>query len=118
MRKEFNVFVQETPTGVTVLILGDEVASWGNPGFTGTINGNAVRFSFTADPFSEYQFVVRLDAGRDLWYEGIAEGVSEDGRIVAAVRGTITIRSSNAWSSLAACFATDHRLEFVRSGRE
>jgi hypothetical protein len=113
MRRKYNVFVQESPTDVTVLIL-DEVASWGNQGFTGSINGNAVRFALTGDPFSEYQSVVQLDSDRDLWYEGLAEGVSEDQRIAAKLHGTITVRPHSSWIPLAECLAIDHRLEFVR----
>lgn len=100
-----------------VLLTGANLVSAGGPtGFTGSRDGNTVRF-VVRDTFDDgYNFIEQIDSAprRDLYYSGTAMGDFNGTRIVAAFSGKLELRSGV--TTLAKCEATDHRFELTRSG--
>jgi hypothetical protein len=99
--------------GQLFVVLKEEPATYGDPGFTGSRTGQTARFDMSDDVFAAYAMVVVIGQGTYLSYVGRAVGEIADRRIAATFDGTITLRHSS-WSIIGECRAADHRLELVR----
>jgi len=98
---------------VSLKATNGEMVGWANtPGFTGTRVGNALRFSVTADIFSDYALISRIPGVGDLYHSGTATGEYRDDGIVAAFAGWIGLTPSQAPTK--GCQAPDHRFVFRR----
>ncbi len=93
-----------------VKVSGADFSAWGGEvGFTGTIDGAAVRFVIRDTYDDGYNLIERIGSG-DLYYSGTASGEFSGGRIATAFAGTMRYTAvSGAW-----CTATDHSLELAR----
>jgi hypothetical protein len=89
------------------------VVGWGgDAGFSGTMNGNTVRFVIGDDLFSDYYSFIERIGNMEMHYWGTATGTVSNGAILTTFDGSVVLRTATA--TIAECTATDHRLEFVR----
>jgi len=96
-------------------VAGRGSSGFGRPsGFTGTRDGEAVRFTLHDDESTDYSFVYLAAEGRELAYSGTASGTMSGSGIVATFTGTFELRSGQDHTVSAECHATDHRVELVR----
>jgi hypothetical protein len=89
------------------------VFGWGgDAGFTGTVDGNTVRFAITDDLMNGYYAFIERIGNMDMHYQGTATGTLSDRAIVTRFNGTVLLRSGT--TTVGVCSAADHRLEFAR----
>jgi hypothetical protein len=93
---------------------GAQFVAWGEAGFTGVRNGNAVRFQISGDEVADYNFIEFLPGTRWLDYSGTATGTVNGDSIVATFNGMVQVVACPGEVMVAQCQAADHRLEFVR----
>lgn len=101
--------------GRLVVYLGGAtlIAFGGDAGFTGTRNGNTVRFDVSGDEMGFFSFIEFLPGTRWLIYSGTATGTISGNTISATFTGKIRVAVAGE-GSVAECQAADHRMEFVR----
>ena len=89
---------------------------YGSPGFTGTQDGDTMRFTLTSRQPSpnDHAFIYRLNESTDLGYIGTATGVMRDGVLAATFSGSVVLYQVDTDTETARCDAPDHRLELVR----
>jgi hypothetical protein len=115
MQRSYDARILDTEQELWVRLSGANMVTWaGEAGFTGHRDGNTVQF-VVRDTFDDgYNFIERIDPGRDLYYAGTATGLAERTRIVATFTGRLVLRARSGGSSLSPCVG-DHRFEFTRS---
>jgi Carboxypeptidase regulatory-like domain len=115
MQRSYDASILDIPPDLLVLLSGANMVAWaGEPGFTGSRNQSTVRFD-VRDTFDDgYNFIERIDPGRDLYYSGTATGVANPARIVATFSGRLRLQAYGG-GMIASCDASDHRFEFTRS---
>jgi hypothetical protein len=94
----------------------DIMVGWANDdGFTGTRDGNTVRFDITDDVFfAAYAMVERIPGVGDMGYAGTATGtIDSNGRIVATFKGEYRL----AYGGPVLCEAPDHHIEVTPTGQ-
>ena len=95
-------------------VTGTGPSGFGNAsGFTGTRDGDAVRFTLSDDESAPYSFVYLMTEGTELAYSGAASGKMDGDRVLATLRGTVLIRHGQNHTVLARCEAADHRIEMA-----
>ena len=95
---------------VWVVNSSDIMVGWANDnGFTGTRNGNTVRFDITDDIFyAAYAMVERIPEVGDMGYGGTAAGtIDSHAAIVATFNGEYRL----AYRGAVLCAAPDHHIE-------
>ena len=115
MQRGYDARVLDMSRDLLVLLSGADMVSWaGEPGFTGRRDQSSVYFD-VRDTFDDgYNFIERIDAGKDLYYSGTATGTADQTRIVATFSGRLLLRAYGG-GIIASCEANDHRFVFTRS---
>ena len=115
MQRSYDAHVLDMPPDLLVRLSGANMVAWGGePGFTGSRNQSTVRFDIR-DTFDDgYNFIERIDPGRDLYYSGTATGTADKARIVATFSGRLRLQAFGG-GVIASCEASDHRLDLTRS---
>lgn len=115
MRRSYDASLLQIGQDLFVLLRGGNMVAWGGlTGFTGSRDGNAVRF-VVRDTFDDgYNLIERIDAIGDLYYSGTASGTADGMRILATFSGTLSLRGANG-ANLGACLG-NHQFELTRTG--
>jgi hypothetical protein len=113
--RTYSAQVQEKSGGdmlVWVVNSTDIMVGWANDdGFTGTRDGNIVRFDITDDVFATYAMIERIPGVGDMGYAGTATGTIDDNRrIVATFNGEYRLGYGKG---PVLCKASDHHIEIT-----
>jgi hypothetical protein len=116
MTRSYDARLGEIGQDLLATFADQRFIAWAGPaGFSGTKDGETVRFYINGDYFVDgYSFVYLVKPGEELAYTGTATGTMQDARIVARLDGTVLLRSYDDLTVLAQCDASDHRMELVR----
>ena len=110
--------VAETRPGYfTVTLRGADfsaMALWGHVGFEGRRDGDVMRFVIGNGDGGDYYFIERIDATRNLIYEGVAGATIGDKTIAGNLNGEIRYFATGDQPWLGDCVAADHRIVFAR----
>jgi hypothetical protein len=94
------------------------VCGWWGCGFTGTRDGEAVRFTLNSwEPgATEYAFIYLVSPGTELGYIGTATGQMSDRVIATTFNGAVVLYAEGTYppKELARCDAPDHHMELLR----
>jgi hypothetical protein len=103
------------PEDLIVTVAGGEFVVWGNEaGFTGTREGDTVRFTLSSDMRLDHVLVELIDLTKQLYYLGTATAnVSETG-IDGWFDGSLKLVDRFSGVTHAECVAPDHRIVFTR----
>jgi len=117
MTRSYTVLLKQDGQNVEALL--DPYGPFeGNPGFSGTRDGETYRFTLNGDypcPAEGYSFIHVLN-GTEVGYTGTATGTRSDHRIVASFDGKVLLYDHSDQTVLAICDAHDHRMEMVPGG--
>jgi hypothetical protein len=94
----------------------DLVFGWGGEaGFSGTMDGNIVRFVINDDLLGDYYTFIERIGGLYMHYSGTATGTVSNGSILTTFNGRVVLSTTGVGgTTVAECIAPNHRLEFVR----
>lgn len=94
------------------------VCGWWGCGFTGTRDGEAVRFTLNSwEPgATEYAFIYLVSPETELGYIGTATGQMSDRVIATTFNGAVVLYAEGSYppKELARCDAPDHHMELLR----
>jgi hypothetical protein len=108
--RKYNAHIRDSSGRLVVELSGAQFALWtgGKAGFTGTRDGNTLRFAVSDGFADDYNFVELLSPGW-LWYTGTGLGDIQDKQISATFSGLIEYDRTD----FVVCTASDHHFEFV-----
>jgi hypothetical protein len=102
------------PENLIVTLSGSDFMGWGSdPGFTGSLQGTTVRFDITDDIDARYNLIEHF-GNNFLFFSGTATGTVSDKTIATTFSGKVVLRGLPAYTDIAECTASDHRLALVR----
>ncbi len=116
MQRAYSVRLLEGLDGsIVVYVVNTSMAGWAESGFTGTRQGNPVRFNVTDNVSEDYVLIEQIPGVGNLRYSGTATGTIDNNKIVATFNGWF--RLDQGWGSEeCSCQAPDHKMEFTASG--
>ena len=113
MRRTYTARIDGADGMLGVVVAGADMEAWGDAGFRGFWEGDALRFDISDSYLTDAVFIERVEPSMNLAYSGLARGSFANGRIVATLNGSIQYRSVMGAVQVD-CYAGDHRMEFVR----
>jgi hypothetical protein len=115
MTRTYNARLKESGPDLVAEFDDPHFVAWGPAGFTGTTDGETVRFTLNGDYGKPvYSFVYLVNDSTELGYTGAATGNMGDSVIVATLNGTVVLCSYHDHKEFARCDAPDHRMELAR----
>jgi hypothetical protein len=103
------------PEPLIVILAGAEFVVFGtDPGFTGTRDGNTLRFTISVNARNDYSLVELIDLKEELYYDGTISVTVGQRNLVGPFNGRLSLVDRFSQATLGTCQATDHKVEFVR----